>query len=43
MGMEFFLNGIPLMKACIYVLGELKRKPVIIYSDAEWTVLDQAP
>ena len=43
MGMELFLKGIPLMKPRIYKLGELTRKPVIVYSDAEWTILEHHP
>ena len=43
MGMELFLKGIPLMKPRVYKLGEITRKPVIVYSDAEWTILDKHP
>ena len=43
MGIEFFLKGIPLMKPRIYKHGELKRKPVIAYSHAEWTILARRP
>ena len=41
MGMEFFILGIPRSKPRIYRFGELARKLVVIYSDAEWTVLDK--
>ena len=43
MGIEFFLKGIPLLKPRIYHLGAIRRPPVIIYSDAEWTVLENPP
>ena len=43
MGIEIFLKGIPLLKPRIYHLGTIRRPPVIIYSDAEWTVLDNPP
>ena len=43
MGIEFFLKGIPFMKSRIYKFGELKRKPVMVYSDAEWTILERHP
>ena len=43
MGFEFFIKGIPLLKPRIYKLGELKKQPVLVYSDAEWTVLENPP
>ena len=43
MGMEFFLKGIPLMKPRLYKLGEIKRKYVVIVSDAKWNVLRKHP
>ena len=43
MGMDFFILGFPLLKPKNYKLGELVRKPIVIYSDAEWTVLDKEP
>ena len=43
MGMEFFFKGIPLSKPRIYHLGAVRQPPVLIYSDAEWTVLDKPP
>ena len=43
MGIEFFLKGIPLLKPRVYQLGAIRKPPVIIYSDAEWTVLDNPP
>ena len=43
MGMGLFIRGIPLLKPRLYKLGEIQRPPVIIYSDAEWTVLDKPP
>ena len=42
-GIEFFLKGIPLLKPRIYHLGAIRRPPVVIYSDAEWTVLENPP
>ena len=43
MGFEFFIKGIPLLKPRIYKLGELKKQPVLVYSDAKWTVLEKPP
>ena len=43
MGIEFFLKRIPLLKPRIYQLGAIKKPPVVIYSDAEWTVIDDPP
>ena len=43
MGIEFVLKGIPLLKPRVYHLGAIKKPPVIIYSDAEWTVVDDPP
>jgi hypothetical protein len=43
MGIEFFLKGIPLLKPRIYQLGAIRRPPVVIYSDAEWTVVEDPP
>ena len=36
----FLLNGIPLLKPRIHHLGAVRQPPVVIDSDAEWTVLD---
>ena len=41
--MEVFIPGIPLLEPRIYRLGEIRLPPVLFYSDAEWTVLDQPP
>ena len=43
MGMEFSLKGISFMKPRIYKLGEITRRPIVVYSDAEWTALDKHP
>ena len=43
MGMEAFIKGIPLLKSRIYNLGAVRQLPVVIYSDAEWTVVDEPP
>ena len=43
MGMEFFMKGIPLLKPRIYHLGAVRQPPVVTYSDAEWTVLEELP
>ena len=43
MGMVFFIRGVPLLKPRLYTLGEIQLPPAIIYSDAEWTVLDHLP
>ena len=43
MGIELFLKGIPLMKPRIYRLGAIKKPPVIVYSDAEWTIVENPP
>ena len=36
-GIEFFIRVIPMIKPRIYSLGIVHIKPVIAYSDAEWT------
>ena len=36
-GIEFFLRVIPIIKPKLFHLGVLHEKPVIAYSDAEWT------
>ena len=43
MGMECYVRGISLLKPRLYTLGEIQLPPVIVYSDAEWTVLDKPP
>ena len=43
MCMEFFTKGMPLLKTRIYHLGAVRQPPVVIYSDAEWTVLEKPP
>lgn len=36
-GKEFFIHAIPLLKPNVYCLGVVHTKPIIAYSDAEWT------
>ena len=41
--MEFSIKGVEVIKPHIYVLGAMRQKPVVISSDAKWTVLDEPP
>ena len=43
MGMVFFIRGINLPRPGLYKLAEIQLPPVIIYSDADWTVLNKPP
>ena len=38
-GIEFFVRIIPLFRPRVYHLGCVTRRPVVAYSDAEWTPL----
>ena len=42
-GMDLFIRGIPMLEPRIYRLGEIRLPPLLLYSDAEWTVLDKPP
>ena len=42
-GLEFFHRGLRVLKPRIFHLAQVSRRPVVIYSDAEWEVLDKAP
>ena len=39
-GIEFFVRVIPLIRPRVYHLGHVTRRPVVAYSDAEWTPRD---
>ena len=41
-GLQFFGRGLRILKPRIYRLAQPRAKPVVIYSDAEWTVLETA-
>ena len=43
MGMELFFKGIRIFEPRIYHLGAARQPPVVIDSDAEWTVLEKPP
>ena len=40
---DFFIRGLQLLQPRIYTLGSVNLLPIIIYSDAEWTILDEPP
>ena len=39
LGIDFFVRALTLLKPRIYNLAEVRSRPVVVYSDAEWTVL----
>ena len=42
-GLEFFIRGLRLLQPRLYKLSQPLQRAVLIYSDAEWTVLDEPP
>ena len=38
-GLEYFIQIIPLIEPKVYLLGAVHQKPILAYSDAEWTAL----
>jgi hypothetical protein len=43
LGIDFFYKGLKLLKPRIYHLAQVSQKPILIYSDAEWTVNSVPP
>ena len=42
-GLEFFARGLSILQPRLYLLAKPRQRPVVVYSDAEWTVLDEHP
>ena len=39
-GLEFFRRGLRLLQPRVYHLSKTRQRPVIVYSDAEWSAID---